>query len=90
MKASRWFDYLALLVLLPCSASYSETEISFFLKMSMQINRASSFLYMYQAKIIDFFCCVDGGCFCPSFMYRCGGSHGGYDGAIFKQELGIG
>ena len=78
MKASRWFDYLALLVLLPCSASYSETEVSFVLKMSMQINWASPFLYMYQAKIIDFFCCVDGG------------SHGGYDGAIFKQELGIG
>ena len=36
------------------------------------------------------FFCVDGGCFCLSFMYQCGGSHGGYDGAILKQEVGIG
>ena len=34
-------DYLALLVLLPCSASSGETEVSFVLKMSMQIPWAS-------------------------------------------------
>ena len=30
------------------------------------------------------------GCCCLSFIYGCGGSDGGWDGAIFKREVGIG
>ena len=33
---------------------------------------------------------VGGGFCCLSFMYGCGGNDGGQDGAIFKQEIGIG
>ena len=39
---------------------------------------------------VDVFFGSDGGCCCLSFMYGCGGSDGGYDGAILKQKVGIG
>ena len=37
---------------------------------------------------IQFFFGIDGGCCCLSFKYGCGGSYGGQNGAIFKQEVG--
>ena len=47
-------------------------------------------LYVTGKKNVDVFFGVDGGCCCLSFIYGCGGSEGGQDGALFKQELGIG
>ena len=47
-------------------------------------------LYITGNNNIDFFFGVDGGCCCLSFMHGRGGSDGGYDGDIFKQEVGIG
>ena len=47
-------------------------------------------LYVTGKNSVDVFFGVDGGCCCLSLMYGCGESDGGLDGAMFKQEVGIG
>ena len=47
-------------------------------------------LYVTAKNNVDVSLSVDGGCCCLSFVYGCGGSGGGYDGAMFKPEVGIG
>ena len=50
----------------------------------------SSPLFATGKNKVDVLFGLDGGCYCLSFMYGCGASDGGLDGAIFKQEVGIG
>ena len=49
-----------------------------------------SSLYVTGKNKVNFFVGVDGGFCCLSFRYGCGRSDGGCDGAILKQEVGIG
>ena len=47
-------------------------------------------LYVTGQNNVDVFFGVDGVYCCHSSLYGCGGSDGGLNGAMFKQEVGIG
>ena len=51
---------------------------------------ASSLYVTGKNKVFFVVVGLDGGFCCLSFRYGCGGSDGGYYGAILKQEVGIG